>query len=196
MIVRIRKIIMSENLISTLISVVATSIVSIIGFIITNLSLKRNFKNELEKNRDTVALEKMATIPYEVLSLFDDMMDTNSQEKVKQKKQKQEENLKNFKKLMNTIYSYGTKDAIKIVALMQKENYEVAVSQVNQDEYRMMSVFVLLATQIKYDVTSVAVSPKYWFEMRLNDFSAKEKEFAKANNQLINELKLNEEFRI
>ncbi|WP_238841990.1 hypothetical protein [Streptococcus mutans] len=77
---------MSENLISTLISVVATSIVSIVGFIITNLSLKRNFKNELEKNRDTVALEKMATIPYEVLSLFDDMMDTNSQGKVKQKK--------------------------------------------------------------------------------------------------------------
>ena len=185
---------MSENLISTLISVVATSIVSIVGFIITNLSLKRNFKNELEKNRDTVALEKMATIPYEVLSLFDDMMDTNSQGKVKQKKQ--EENLKNFKKLMNIIYSYGTKDAIKILALMQKENYEAAVSQVKQNEYRMMSVFVLLATQIKYDVTSVVVSPKYWFEMSLNHFSAKEKEFAKANTQLIDELKLNEEFRI
>ncbi|MGT2910789.1 hypothetical protein ACVR1I_03615 [Streptococcus cameli] len=186
---------MNQNLINTFITTGVPSAVSLIGFFITTHSLKKNFRNELEKNRDTVALEKMSTIPYEVLSLFDNMMDAESLNN-KQQKMKQEDNLKNFKKLMNTIYSYGSIDAIKIASLMQKENYEAAKLKGNRDNYRMMSVLILLATQIKYDVTSVAVSPKYWFEMKLNDFSANQRKFAEANNKLIDELNLNNSFKI
>ena len=97
---------------------------------------------------------------------------------------------------MNIIYSYGSKESIKIVSLMQKENYEAAVTQVNQNEYRRMAIFVLLATQIKYDVTSVAVSPRYWFIMKLKDFDSQQNRLSEATNKLIGELGLDDKFRM
>ena len=57
-----------------------------------------------------------------------------------------------------------------------------------------MAIYVLLATQIKYDVTSVAISPKYWFIMKLNDFDSQEKKISKATNKLIDELGLDKNF--
>ena len=77
---------------------------------------------------------------------------------------------------------------------MQKENYKVAVKGITRNEYRMMAIYVLLATQIKYDVTSVAISPKYWFIMKLNDFDSQEKKISKATNKLIDELGLDKNF--
>ena len=36
--------------------------------------MRKNFKNELMKQRDSIALEKMATMPFEVLELMDRMI--------------------------------------------------------------------------------------------------------------------------
>lgn len=187
---------MSEASLITIISVMISSVISIVGFIVTNFSMKQSFQNELKRNRDTLALENMSKIPYKVLSLFDDMIEINSLKNDRLKEKKQEENLKIFKEIMNTIYSYGSKESIKIASFMQKENYEVAAKGIIQNEYRLMAIYVLLATQIKYDVTSVAVSPKYWFIMKLNDFNSEQERLAEATNRLIDELNLNESFRM
>ncbi|ETS96633.1 hypothetical protein HMPREF1512_0812 [Streptococcus sp. OBRC6] len=136
----------------------------------------------------------MSKIPYKVLALFDEMIEINSLKNAKLKEKKQEENLKIFKEIINTIYSYGSKESIKIVSLMQKENYEAAVKRITQNEYRMMAIYVLLATQIKYDVTSAVISPKYWFIMKLNDFDSQEKRISEATNKLIDELGLDKNF--
>ncbi len=60
----------------------------------------------------------------------------------------------------------------------------------------MMASYVLLATQIKYDVTEISVSPELWFQMRLTDYEVNKVEFKNANNKLIDELKLKKEFKI
>lgn len=52
---------------------------------------------------------------------------------------------------------------------MQKENYDTNGEITFLDKYRMMSLYVLLATQIKHDVTEISVSPELWFQMRLSD---------------------------
>ena len=46
---------------------------------------------------------------------------------------------------------------------MQKENYEKAKTK-QFEKYRAISLYTLLATQIKYDVTGIAVSPEFWPE--------------------------------
>ena len=79
---------------------------------------------------------------------------------------------------------------------MQKENYAASGKTASLDKYRMMSSYVLLATQIKYDVTEISVSPELWFQMRLTDYEANREEFMNANNKLVDELKLKEEFKI
>ena len=58
------------------------------------------------------------------------------------------------------------------------------------EKYRAISLYTLLATQIKYDVTGIAVSPEFWLQMKLNDYSVSKSEFKKANNLIVKELNL------
>ena len=67
---------MSDDLKGAIITALVTGIISIIGFIVTNTSMKKNFKNELKRQRDSVALERMSTMPYEVLVLMDEMIES------------------------------------------------------------------------------------------------------------------------
>ena len=62
--------VMSDDLKGAIITAVATSIISIIGFVVTNKSMKKNFKNEILKQRNEVALNKMAMMPMKILELL------------------------------------------------------------------------------------------------------------------------------
>ena len=177
---------MSDDLKGAIITALVTGIISIIGFVITNMSMRKNFKNELIKQRDSIALEKMSTIPFEVLDLMDRMI------KEKQSQNEKSE-LRNFTKMMNEIYSYGSEKAITLVALMQKENY-AANGGINR--FRVMASYVLLATQIKFDVTGIYVNPELWFRMRITDYEKNRDEIKEANNKLVSELDLDKRLNI
>lgn len=180
---------MSDDLKGAIITALITGIISIIGFIVTNLSMRKNFKNELIKQRDSIALEKMATMPFEVLDLMDRMIKAKNGWNEKAE-------LDNFKKMMNEIYSYGSEQAISIIALMQKENYAAKGDISKMDKFRVMSSYVLLATQIKFDVTGKYVNPEFWFRMRITDFEKNRMEIREANNQLVKELSLSDKLKI
>ena len=176
----------SDDLKGAIITAVVTGIVSIIGFIVTNASIKKNFRNELLKQRDTIALEKMATKLYEILKLLDDMLEAS------RKNEKPDYNT--FKKLLNEIFSYGSEKAISLVSSMQKELYSYNGNTKNMNQYRVMSYYVLLATQIKYDVTGIYVNPESWFRMKVTDFEESKEKVIEASNNLVTELKLNKRF--
>lgn len=112
------------------------------------------------------------------------------------RKKNMEQDFRHFKEIMNTIYSYGSEKAIRIVSLMQKENYSANRNTTCLDKYRVIAFYVLLATQIKYDVTEISVSPELWFQMRLKDYEENKDKFQNANNRLIDELSLRNEFKI
>lgn len=42
---------------------------------------------------------------------------------------------------------------------MQKENYSNAENPERVNRYKVMSLYILVATQIKYDVTGIIISP-------------------------------------
>ncbi|MBS6951402.1 MAG: hypothetical protein ACLR8N_12595 [Lachnospiraceae bacterium] len=111
------------------------------------------------------------------------------------KSQGQGDILNDFISLMNTVYAYGSEKAILIAATMQKENYEKAKTK-QFEKYRAISLYTLLATQIKYDVTGIVVSPEFWLQMKLNDYSVSKSEFKKANNLIVKELNLKSEFKV
>ena len=67
---------MSEELVGVIITSVVTSIISIIGFVVTYKSMKRNFKEELEKEKTSIHIEKMSSIPYEILELMDSIINS------------------------------------------------------------------------------------------------------------------------
>lgn len=180
---------MSDDLKGAIITALVTGIISIIGFVVTNLTMRKNFKNELIKQRDSIALEKMATMPFEVLDLMD---------RIIKSKGNWNENLEleKFKNMMNEIYSYGSEKAISLVALMQKENYATNGDASKMDKFRVMSLYVLLATQIKFDVTGIYVNPELWFRMRITDYEKNRENVKTANNQLVKELGLSDKMII
>lgn len=182
--------VMSDDLKGAIITAIVTGIISIIGFIVTNLSMRKNFKNELIQQRDSLALEKMATMPFRVLDLMDRMT------KAKKNGWDAKNELKNFQDIMNEIYSYGSVEAISLVALMQKENYAANGNPDKMNYFRVMSSYVLLATQIKFDVTGTYVNPELWFRMRLTDFAENRENIKKENNKLVDELNLNCKMKI
>ncbi len=185
----------SDEIKGALITTLITGIISIVGFIITYASMKKSFTNELKKQRDSVALEKMATMPFDVLTLLDEIINS-AKTNTNGVNCSMNTTLNHFTEIMNKIYSYGSQDAITIVATIQKENYATRENTNQFDQYRMISLFILLANQIKYDVTEIAVCPKLWFEMRMTDYTTNKAQFINANNIIVQELKLNKKFLI
>lgn len=208
---------MSDDLKGAIITALVTGIISIIGFIVTNFSMRRSFRNELAMQRDNTALEKMAPIPYETLDFFDltiqfGKMDNELQKYKKAnltkqeltEKRKLEEQKKEFETmylskmnyLYNTIYAYGSSKAIEIVSKMQGMNYLLVNSSDKSDKMQILACMILLATQVKKDVTAIVVSPQLWLRMRLTDYNTTHDKIDFAINNIVNELDLDRRFLI
>lgn len=176
---------MSDDLKGAIITAIVTSIISIIGFFLTNYSMKKTFKNELLREKTVVHIEKMSEVPFRILNMMEEMVKDPNSKHV----------LDEFIEVLNTTCAYGSTQAIRIAANMQSENYLYArTKQFNL--YRAMAHYALLVTQIKYDVTGIINSPDMWFKMKLKDYPSSRSAYAIANNQLVDELDLNKDFII
>lgn len=60
-------------------TITVPTIISIIGFVVTFASLSKSFKDELNKQRMGVYIDKMSTIPYDILKFLDTMIQTRNQ---------------------------------------------------------------------------------------------------------------------
>lgn len=172
----------SEPIITTLV----TNAITILGFVFTYTSIKKSFKNEISKQRQFISLDKISSLPYDIIELLDQM---------KKSKNNIDELRTKHEYIFNSVYCYGTEDAIKIATTIQKEIYNCNTSPCREN-YRLLCQMMLLLSQLKYDATEVAISPKYWYQMRITDYKKIENEITEINNELVEELHLHTEFRI
>lgn len=128
--------------------------------------IKKDFQNELAKQKANIPLDKMSMMPYEILELLQNLIDLGKnpphglQEKLKAK----------MDRIFSTIYAYGTSTSIHILANMQSENYQNVATPERMNKYRMMAFYILLTVQIRADITGEVVSPEEWFKMKITDF--------------------------
>ena len=178
---------MSDTIKAALISAMIPALISIIGFIATNRSVKRDFKNESLKQRNEIALNKMATMPMRILELLGTIIETGGQN---------EELAKEFDGFMNEVYAYGSENAIALISKIQKDNMFFGDNVADRNSYELIAMYILLATQIKYDVTGIVVSPEKWYEMRINDYEINREKMRLANNNVVKMFELNKRFYI
>nr|DAD89642.1 MAG TPA: hypothetical protein [Siphoviridae sp. ctnFo11] len=178
---------MSDTIKAALISAMIPALISIIGFIATNRSVKRDFKNESLKQRNEIALNKMATMPMRILELLGTIIETGGQN---------EELAKEFDGFMNEVYAYGSENAIALISKIQKDNMFFGDNVADRNSYELIAMYILLATQIKYDVTGIIVSPEKWYEMRINDYEINREKMRLANNNVVKMFELNKRFYI
>ena len=172
-----------EN-IAVILAACIPAVVTIIGFIVTYFLNKRNFKEEVNKAKVDATLEKISDLPYKILTLMDTMLQKNKT------KGNEQANLRLFQEIMSLTFAYGSKDAITIVSSMQETNYLLAKEPDKVDKNKMIAYYILLACQVKYDLTGIKINPEYWYRMRMTDYKAMKENLDNATNKIVDELQL------
>lgn len=166
-----------------------TPAVTVLGFIVNYMLTKKNFERELNKKQTDMALNKLVDTPKNILDLFDKMVSASIT---------QDQLLDEFSNLMKTLFSYGSKDAIKILSTMQQYNYTNNKTG-KCDPQRLNAYFILLVCQVKYDLTGIKITPDYWYRLKLNDFETNleiNKKLVSSNNNIVKELDLDKFLKI
>ena len=176
---------MSNEVLAALVSAIITSIVTIVGFIVTYKMNKKNYKEELNNNKATLNIEKLQSIILDVSNLLNTPTNIS---------------VDTYKELVSKILSYGSLDAIKILVHMQtnlynRNNDEKSGKKFSDKETKDYTVFTLscysmLIAQIKYDLTGEIISPLTYAKIKLTDFPKLENEFYIKINKIIDELNL------
>lgn len=177
---------MGDEIIAALISTSITSIITIIGLIVTYNMNKRNYKEELKNNKTTLNIEKLQSIILDVSNLLNNPNNINPEK---------------YQLLVSNILSYGSLDAIKILTYLQTSLYNIKNGKLetkeknNNQTILTITAYCLLITQIKYDLTGEILPPLAYAKIKLTDFRNLENEFYIKNNEIISELHLNENFK-
>lgn len=198
----------------TLISTFVPAFISVVGFVVTYFKMRHSFKEESIKQKRSITLERMAKIPYDVMQLYNHIMESSNVDDTLKKLNMSRQNEKAYRnrmkkledglfeemnELYTRIFAYCTKEAVSILAAMQKLNHSMLDSEMESDEvnkYRIMAYYVLLATQIKFDVTSEVVNPKMWYEIKISDFDLVKDDIIRINNEIVSGLGLNKGFTV
>jgi len=165
---------------------IVTVIITIIGFVVTITMTKKSFKNEIKKSKIALASEETRTLPYDICQLLDDIMNNDQNEKV----------LERYRIILSKVLAYGSSQAVKITIRMQKMIYDSEKASINDDKTSMFAAYSLLITQLKYDLTSVIISPESWLQLRIKDYEINKAKICQSINNLIKELDLNNDFKV
>ena len=162
-----------------------TVIVTILGFIITYLMTKKNFKNEITKSKIAITADMMKDLPLELCELMDQLLALEETQTIP---------TNHITTILAKILAYGSKDAVAIAAYMQQLVYSNSDRKDQDKDWASISCYALLITQIKYDLTSEVISPDSWFKLKTTDYYEKKDVINKCINSIVLELALNPMF--
>lgn len=166
----------SEN-----IGVFISSLITIVGFVVTYLLTSKNLKDEIQKTKGNKAIELMQEVPYELLEFINGLGKLSEQEA-----------LNKFNKVISTVCAYGSPSAVKILEEYQKEVF----SKKPKDSNVLFAYLGLLISQIKFDITGEIMSPESWLIIKIKDYTRIQNDIAKTMNTLVDKNKLDKRFKI
>lgn len=163
-------------------NVIISAAVTIAGFIINYHLMARTFREEVGKMKTSVYLDEMSKVPMEVLELLDAILDKKNYSAIE----------RNLKSLMARMFAYGSREAILLISSMQQLNYRVLSNPQDADADRNKAIvyYILMACQVKYDLTGLKVNPEYWYRMRLTDYNTMRARLTETNNDIVKQLQL------
>lgn len=179
-----QKNVVSDELIGTIITAIVTILVAVVGFVVTNISICRELKNDLKKSRDDVMIQNMEYIPRITLNLLDYCLG---------KSDIQFES--SYDNLLSYIYGYGTEKVIKLAVHLQ-EVYNRANSVEEFDVNEVVCTYVLIITQTKFDIMGIYINPENWLKLKVPNYRKQREHFKNINNAIVKNLKLNRKLLI
>lgn len=166
---------------------IITVFITVLGFVITYYMTKKNFKDEIRKDKIALAAQETQTLPYDICQLMDSM--------IKGKTKSSDELVNEYGAILSKVLAYGSRDAVKIAIKMQQLSYSLS-NVPNEERFPILAAYALLITQLKFDLTSEVISPESWFQLRMTDYPKIQPRMKEYINSIINELSLSESFSI
>mgnify|MGYP005779645483 FL=1 len=168
-------------------SIIIPASVTIIGLITNYYATKSNIKNELEKRKGSIRLERLLQCLEEYQESYRAIMSSSKLPKDRQQEVFDKQALV-FQKVMDLVYLYESEEACKITSSWQQYNYLESNTSTN----KMIPVCYanLLSAQVCLDVTGNCNKPSYYYKMRLTDYNANNDLIAETHNKIVGNLKL------
>ena len=133
------------------------------------------------KDKITINAEAIKELPYEVCQLMDRMMGKGTQKPISPEE---------YSEMLSRILAYGSKNAVSIAIHLQQLAYTLEQNSNPQKHWEMLATYALLISQVKYDLTSEAISPENWFKLRLKDYDDHRNDIVNIINRLVKDLEL------
>ncbi len=173
-----------------------TLLTTIVGFIINYIFIIKQFQYEVKKKKSDLILNKMSNaISYIIEIRASSLLFANKEISDKEKEKIKYKCSKIIPLYNKLIYGFGSNDAIEILESINKENIKNA-NNTNDNPYRILCLYQLLIIQIRYEVTDVIISPITWFSTNIEKFEEEKENFINETNNIIDELNLNQKFKI
>ncbi len=176
----------APNIILELVKVFIPALITIIGFIVTYFLTRSSIRKEIENKKTNIHLNELSKVPLETLQLLDFILNNKNDNSL----------INRMQDLMAKIFAYGTKDAINIISSMQEYNYGMVDNKSEVSNHKAIAYYIILACQVKYDLTGIEINPEQWYKMRLTDYMALKSELAKVTNEIVEELKLRDFLKV
>ncbi|MGX8835311.1 hypothetical protein ACWG0P_14010 [Amedibacillus sp. YH-ame6] len=181
---------MTSSEMLSIISIVITSLVTIVGLRISYVQNKKNLEFELRKNQKSFMFDKTFDTLGDIMNLLfeknkiDDMQNNNGDDIIS--------------KIILGVYKCGSRDAVKILAEWQQYNFTDEDTRKTISQYYPLGLYFVLITQLKYDVTGEIVNPLDCLKLKINDYQSNpevKNGFVVQINKIIEDLHLNEDFK-
>lgn len=163
--------------------------VTIIGFVITYHMTTKSVGDEIRKNKIAHNVEMIHSLPLDLCNMMSKIQKSSGNSKKPAIKQQ------DYEDLMTKIFAYGSKDAVTLATEIQQTYYRIAQTDENHGQ-KLLILFSLLITQLKYDISDEIVSPESWFRLKINDYENVRGDMVIKINNWISQLSLNEKFYV
>ena len=177
-------------------SIIIPSVVTVIGFFISNRINKREFSQHIQEIKTEKQLANMYELPKDVFTFIDMIgmlyvpphIAPDGFDELKDK-------------IYTTVICSGSEDAVKIMVHIRETLSAGIDDGIDIPASRLIAGYVLLAMQIKYDVTGIENSPLTWYSGRFTSQKMLEAgPFFEASiidiNNIVDQLKLKSFLRI
>lgn len=182
---------MSDDLIVGLISTAFTTLLTIVGFVVTFLSMRKSFKNELEKQNNTIKTNKLSELNnkiVELIGIYESSIKKGDERKLKLNKDKEER----LSQAMGDLIFYGNEEMLSVLLYAREQKFD------SPADWRIEQIvgYILVLAILKCEFTGEIINPKKFLALTIDHYEKNLEEYKKCNNEIVEKLNLKKEYLI
>lgn len=174
---------------ATVIAAIISACISLLCLIINTVLAIKGYREEIRRMKVDISLNRVTSCINDIQRFLDDLLHDE--------KKDMELLQKLYDTTLTSILSFGSQNAVKIIAGMQMFRTERRTdNRPHTESTKLFAYLALLVCQLKHDVCNERVSPLYFYQIRLKSYNTMIDKLISYNNMVVKELRLKRFMRI